>query len=356
MEAQSKTLGGGLSNLQDSFEQLKLAIGEAAESGGFFSMMLDGVAGAVKGLTKAFKGNTIEQSVDALKELKRLRYEAALEGDIELWSKYNSIIRHGTTEVQKYYDTHIKGAEKLAQLQNDKKSSPAGKAIDWERWMKKSEFRDGMFMDLTGQTATKDSGKTGLSSVAVNMEAISNRIKTTTDSIKVTLFSFANTVEADIAPVLNEAFANIAIGIGDALGSMASGVGGLESLTAALLGGIGNMAVQLGQLAIATGFAIAGIKKALMSLNPAVAIAGGVALVALGKMVSNKAASIAKGGSSEGGNSGSGSLGSRPARPVSSRDTRDMVAVMPPGEWKIEGRALKYIIDKENALDSKRKG
>jgi hypothetical protein len=38
MEAQSKTLGGGLSNLEDSFEQLKLAIGEAAESGGLFSV------------------------------------------------------------------------------------------------------------------------------------------------------------------------------------------------------------------------------------------------------------------------------------------------------------------------------
>jgi hypothetical protein len=55
MEAQSKTLGGGLSNLEDSFEQLKLAIGEAAESGGLFSMALDVIAQGVNKLTTGFQ-------------------------------------------------------------------------------------------------------------------------------------------------------------------------------------------------------------------------------------------------------------------------------------------------------------
>ena len=57
--------------------------------------------------------------------------------------------------------------------------------------------------------------------------------------------------------------------------------------------------MQLGKMAIQTGIAIFGIKKALQSLNPAVAIAGGIALVALAKMVSSKAAKISEAGSAK---------------------------------------------------------
>ena len=43
--------------------------------------------------------------------------------------------------------------------------------------------------------------------------------------------------------------------------------------------------IQVGELAIATGIAILGIKKALETLNPYVAIAAGIALIALGSFV-----------------------------------------------------------------------
>ena len=56
-------------------------------------------------------------------------------------------------------------------------------------------------------------------------------------------------------------------------------------------------------MAIGTGLAIAGIKKALQTLNPAVAIGAGIALVALAGFVSSKAKSL---GSSGGGGGGGG--------------------------------------------------
>lgn len=160
----------------------------------------------------------------------------------------------------------------------------------------------------------------------------------------------------NVKPILDDLFINLSVGFGDALGNIASGLGGTEQIFSALLGAVGNMATQLGQLAIATGIAVAGIKKALMTLNPAVAIAGGIALVALGKLVSNKAASIANSGSG-GGVSGGGGSGLRSDRSASRIGISDKkyVAVMPSGEWKISGRDLKYIVDKENNLDGKRK-
>lgn len=106
--------------------------------------------------------------------------------------------------------------------------------------------------------------------------------------------------------ILNQGLEQTVAGLGAAIGNIASGMGGVDQIFSALLAGVGNMAVQLGQLAIGAGIAVAGIKKALQSLNPVVAIAAGVALVALGKVVSNKANAIARGGAGGGGSIGGG--------------------------------------------------
>ena len=110
----------------------------------------------------------------------------------------------------------------------------------------------------------------------------------------------------DTFKILKEGAANtlgdVAFSIGDAL---ASGGNVIKAAGGALLGGIAGILNQLGQLAIATGLAVEGIKKALSTLNPAVAIAAGIALVALAGFVSNKAKSL--GGGSKGGGGGGGS-------------------------------------------------
>ena len=101
---------------------------------------------------------------------------------------------------------------------------------------------------------------------------------------------------------LVQTFSGIGRAIGDALvngGNLAQGLG------RALLGGIGGMLTQLGTLAIGVGIGIKKIKLALATLNPAVAIGAGVALVALGAAFSAGAAKIGNsGGSSAGGGGG----------------------------------------------------
>ena len=56
------------------------------------------------------------------------------------------------------------------------------------------------------------------------------------------------------------------------------------------------MAMQMGKLAIAIGIGVEKIKIALKSLNPAVAIAAGIALVALGAFAKSQAGKISGGG------------------------------------------------------------
>jgi uncharacterized membrane protein YgcG len=111
---------------------------------------------------------------------------------------------------------------------------------------------------------------------------------------------FINQTFAILEQGAENTLGDMAFAIGDAL---ASGGNVIKAAGAALLGGLAGILNQLGQLAIATGLAVEGIKKALQTLNPAVAIGAGIALVALAGFVSNKAKSL---GSSKGGGGGGG--------------------------------------------------
>jgi len=86
---------------------------------------------------------------------------------------------------------------------------------------------------------------------------------------------------------------DFAFSIGEALGS---GANVLEAGGKALLGALGGVLNQLGQMAIGVGITIGAIKESLMTLNPVVAVAAGVALVALAGFVTSKAKSIGSGG------------------------------------------------------------
>jgi TP901 family phage tail tape measure protein len=96
--------------------------------------------------------------------------------------------------------------------------------------------------------------------------------------------------------VFQSGLEDLATGIGAALGKAIATGGSLGSqLGAVLLGTLGGVAIQVGKMAIGIGIALEGIKKALKSLNPIVAIAAGIALVALGSFFQSKSAKIAEG-------------------------------------------------------------
>lgn len=144
---------------------------------------------------------------------------------------------------------------------------------------------------------------------------------------------------------------DFAFAIGDAL---ASGGNVLKAAGAALLGGLAGILNQLGQLAIATGLTITGIKKALQTLNPAVAIGAGVALVALAGFVSSKAKSLGSASPSGGGGGGGGaSVGSSGVGGGSSfvggaqgglfQQNRDVS-----GEFVVRGQDLVYVLGQAN--------
>lgn len=103
-------------------------------------------------------------------------------------------------------------------------------------------------------------------------------------------------VVLDLTSEINNAMNGMAVGFGEAIGNMIAGTAGFSDIGSLILGPLADMAIQVGKIAIGSGIAIEGIKKAFASLNPGVAIAAGVALVALGTAVKGALAKAAQGG------------------------------------------------------------
>jgi hypothetical protein len=97
---------------------------------------------------------------------------------------------------------------------------------------------------------------------------------------------------------------DVAFAIGNALGE---GTNALQAGGAALLGGIARILNELGQYAIGVGITLEKIKIALKTLNGPIAIAAGVALIALAGFVSSQANRLS--GRFGGGGGGSPSAG-----------------------------------------------
>lgn len=175
---------------------------------------------------------------------------------------------------------------------------------------------------VSGSGVTGGGGVSGVSTIGggLQMEGIATPI---TDSIKadtalipqamdeqqqILLEKRAEALERTMAfnqglnQIVTGGLNDLAVGIGQSLGEALSSGGNLaQKLSKVVLSTIGSMATQLGKLAIGIGIGVQGIKKALSSLNPAVAIAGGIALIALGAFASSQAGKIGSGGGGGGG-------------------------------------------------------
>lgn len=162
----------------------------------------------------------------------------------------------------------------------------------------------GLDTAITSQGLAETSGK--ILQVAKNVQGAEGLITTSMGNINVAFdTSTAGMLEAlqyfnDAASdIINESIANTFSSLGSAIGNaMASGGNVMKAAGSALLASVGTLLTNLGTMAIQVGVGLLGIKLALKTLNPAVAIGAGVALVALGAVFSSKASAL---GSSSGG-------------------------------------------------------
>lgn len=141
---------------------------------------------------------------------------------------------------------------------------------------------------------------------------------------------------------LNYALQDAVVGLGEWLGAMMIGDATIKDFGLMVAGVFADMAIRIGEIAIATGLAVAGIKTALESLNPAVAFTAGIALIALGTAVKGALKSMAKGSSQTSANAPQYSFDTRKLTP------QQKLQVEVTGEFVQRGRDLVAVISNEN--------
>ena len=154
-------------------------------------------------------------------------------------------------------------------------------------------------------------------------------------------------ITAQLESIISTSFENIGESIGGLIGDLATGGDAWGNFANSAASAFGDMAITVGKMAIATGTATLGIKAALESLNGYVAIAAGVALVALGSAIKSGLSNVAGGNynastnvASSTGSYSSGSLNTG----FESRDIQIHVS----GTLRAEGNQLLAVIENEN--------
>lgn len=101
----------------------------------------------------------------------------------------------------------------------------------------------------------------------------------------------------ELQSMMQSAFEGVGASIGQLIGDLATGGDAWSNFATNAVSALGDMAVQVGQIAIQAGVAMLGIKAALNFGGPWAAIAAGTALVALGSAVKAGLSNVASGGS-----------------------------------------------------------
>ena len=138
-------------------------------------------------------------------------------------------------------------------------------------------------------TATKLEGVGASLNIANPIIAEGAKVDGALNGINSSLIDFSETASA----IVSGAATNVLTGFGEMIGGLIAGNLTMGDVAGGLLTIIGNMATELGKAAIGIGVGMLAIKAAFK--NPFTAIAAGVALVALGAVISS-AASITSNG------------------------------------------------------------
>ncbi|MBP5473654.1 MAG: hypothetical protein J6X92_02705 [Bacteroidales bacterium] len=149
----------------------------------------------------------------------------------------------------------------------------------------------------------------------------------------------------DLGQTINEAFEDMAGGLGEFFGELMAGDAKMSGFASTMAQSFGDLAVTVGKLLIASGTGIEALSAALkVPENAPLAIAAGVALVALGTAVKSSLANIATSGSTV---SGGGVTGA-------SYDVRDLnyeqatTQIEITGELTAKGSDLVYVLNNED--------
>jgi tape measure domain-containing protein len=147
---------------------------------------------------------------------------------------------------------------------------------------------------LDSATASTERLKTEQAALEQATTKVNSKFKEQLTQIELLKLSFDKLNEG-LINIIEGTLQDMAVAFGETLGNALAGA---SFDIRSVIGPLADALIQFGKLAVQVGIAALGIKAALKSLNPAIAIAGGIALIALGTFVKGKLAApkLAEGG------------------------------------------------------------
>lgn len=291
-----------IQRLSANWENLKVAIGEAANGTGVLGTSLNFLNGILENLTKTFADPSIEQYIKAAKELKDLRQQAASRGDLEEWERINMFLEQALDKIRAYKISNEQATKSVAT--NNDKVAETEKKINltllerlalYDRMMKAApeatsslsratlpgfkddslDLRQGFLQGIGGELEPPDISR--FAETAENVKTINQQLAESWDSLAAS-----------------------------AIVGMAEAFGGGENIGQNLLRGLSNFGKRFGAQIVAIG--TAKVAEGIMTKNPK-AVAEGLKGIAAGAALVGVSAAIGSSASGGGGSAGSGGSG-----------------------------------------------
>ncbi|WP_312697159.1 tape measure protein [Sphingobacterium mizutaii] len=275
----------GADSLGNSLEGWAKGLKPVKEQTEQVAVKVEEVAAKVENHTKKVVENT--DALDKNKK-KQVDYRKELDNALASWGIYEAQVKVLNTTYQELDKTAKAAKATQEEFQTIMSRQWADKAL-----LNFEKLGDNAF---NGSNISKLSNGLNLP-IELNPVLNNGKFEKVVSNLKSMAFELAKSFNEGFNEIINtsiaDSIAEIAASIG---GALASGDNLLKSVGSAMLGTLGGVLTELGKMAIQTGIGIKAIQLALKSLNPYVAIAAGVALVALGSAFKSGASSLANGG------------------------------------------------------------
>jgi hypothetical protein len=289
-------------------------------------------------------------------ELIRERYveEARLRKQLaDLQSQYNGLVSSSIADIDKANQLRIQEERVVVSMNNALRELSERQATITANVQKEAEARRQAAAFIQQKEAYAADTAEARADLSAFSESLTSQAEMEFPKLEVPVMPVLDTksivdLSQQLETLLTGSIENLSAGIGNLIGDLATGGDAWGNFADMAISSFGDMAIAIGKMAVSTGVATLGIKAALESLNPYVAIAAGAALIALGSAVKAGLSNVAAGNYSASTNvaSATGNYGAGSSPINTAFENREMT-IKVTGTLKAEGSQLVSVIENE---------
>ena len=289
-------------------------------------------------------------------ELIRERYveEARLRKQLaDLQSQYNGLVSSSIADIDKANQLRIQEERVVVSMNNALRELSERQATITANVQKEAEARRQAAAFIQQKEAYAADTAEARADLSAFSESLTSQAEMKFPKLEVPVMPVLDTksivdLSQQLETLLTGSIENLSAGIGNLIGDLATGGDAWGNFADMAISSFGDMAIAIGKMAVSTGVATLGIKAALESLNPYLAIAAGAALIALGSAVKAGLSNVAAGNYSASTNvaSATGNYGAGSSPINTAFENREMT-IKVTGTLKAEGSQLVSVIENE---------